>query len=152
MDVTLITTFASQKIVSYYWSPLIHKYGNDEFIVIDENKKAIIPMTGNCKIVTSIKDAINQSSKNILFITDMEAIPTYQTMTILENLNKNRNESLLPVWHNKEDIKSARTWETLDSPNTFSVLKNQYNGETKKEYISKFKPKELNLGSMYYVN
>jgi len=141
MDVTLITTFTSQKIFSYYWSPLIHKYGNDEFIIIDENKKVIIPMTGNCKIVTSIKDAINQSSKNILFITDMEAIPTYQTMTILENLNKNRNESLLPIWHDKEDV-----------PNSFSVLKNQYNGETKKEYISKFKPTELNLGSMYYVN
>tara|TARA_Y100001963_G_C6601320_1_gene362655 strand:- start:190 stop:660 length:471 start_codon:yes stop_codon:yes gene_type:complete len=125
----------------YFWSPLIHKHHETEFIFVDNESsiplKEISPKLANLKIFNIPHNKNNkvvqifgarQASNNLIFITTINYIPTYQTMILLQGLND--NTILLPHIHNTNNVSSS-----------FSAQKTNFlKSLTIQSYIKTYKP------------
>jgi hypothetical protein len=161
--VTVVTTYKNQsEIFQNYWCPLIHKHGDVEFLIVDHDSrieplKHILPQKTNVISLSLdwdlarinnivITDAelkakgVNASTYNTVLITDIDSIPTYESMVHLDKLQD--NDMLCPQWHNATD----------NTPNTYSVNKIKFkNAPDKKRYIEMYNPKIINHTSVYHA-
>ena len=159
--VTVVTTYKNQsEIFQNYWCPLIHKHGDVEFLIVDHDSrieplKHILPQKTNvislsldwdlARInnidITDIElkaKGVNASTYNTVLITDINSIPTYESMVHLDKLKD--NDMLCPQWHNATD----------NMPNTYSVNKIKFkNAPNKKQYIEMYNPQIINHTSVY---
>ena len=92
-----------------------------------------------------LSDIVKRARNKTVFVTDVTCLPTYRMMTLLGLLG-NRNCTIIPKWHEYSNpiLEGAET-------NSYSVLRDQYDGESIKEYITKYSPKIYNKGEMYFV-
>lgn len=144
--VTVVTIYnGDQTMLLNMWYPLIHKHNEVEFILVhDELPK--IPAVKNLRTHQGkVKDAVKKAKNKTVFITPLHCVPTYRLMTLLPLLG-NRNECIRPKWYKFMDP----TFEGEMSP-AFSVLRDQYDGESVFAYIDKYQPTIRNKGEMYLV-
>ncbi len=78
------------------WHPLIYKHGEMDFIMIGENIP--LPDKGNVRTVPTNLDAFN-ISQDTMFYTTVNAIPTYETMILLQEID-GKNVRIKPKWLN----------------------------------------------------
>lgn len=128
--ITFIVKGEDQKLFEYFWKPFQIKYPNYQYLFIDEKQ---------------FKQTVTKAKYKTIFVTDIDAIPTYETMVLLENIG-GKNEVLLPKWYDGYGSPSKKL-------NTFSVLKEEFVsvGCDLEEYIVKWAPIIHNKGSIYYV-
>jgi len=122
-------------IFKEYWLPLIYKHGGQgalhgaclEFIIVDNGSDNPLPDQGikNLRIYTAAKTlpndqaigmAIRYAQNELILITDIHSLPTYQTMTLLQDLY-NKNQTIWPVWFDAPDVKCE---------NAFSILRSDF--------------------------
>ena len=119
-----------QKLKNYFWSPFQVKYPACQYLFTNE---------------VQFESTAKKANHSTLFVTDVDSVPTYETMVLLENIG-GKNEVLLPKW-----------FDGYGSPtkdlNSFSVLKENFvsAGYNLKECIEKNSPTVHKKGSMYYV-
>ena len=119
-----------QKLREYFWMPFQAKYPEYQCFFVDEKQ---------------FKRTVTGVAHNTIFITDIDAVPTYETMVLLENIG-GKNEVLLPKWYEGYGNPSKDL-------NSFSVLKEKFVSVQfdLDKYIEKWTPTILEKGSMYYV-
>ena len=163
--VAIVTTYKNQrKIFEHYWCPLIHKHGDVEFLFVDHDSrieplKHLLPEKKNVMSVSldwdlarinniNITDTelrakgVSASSHNTVLITDINSIPTYESMVLLDKLED--NDMLCPTWHTAQN--------EVFGPNTYSVNKNKFkNAPDKKQYIQLYNPQIIDHTSVYYA-
>ena len=128
--ITFIIKGEDQKLFKWFWMPFQAKYPEYQYLVVSEKQ---------------FKQAITKAAHDTIFITDIDAIPTYETMVLLENIG-GKNQVILPKWYEGYGNPSKDL-------NTFSVLKEKFvsAGYDLEEYIEKWTPIIHKKGSMYYV-
>ena len=84
---------------------------------------------------TTMTEAVRSAKNDFVFITDMNAVPTYETMVYLTG-DKDKNTMVNPKWHSyMESDNAGKVTE-----NSFSVLKKVYTGQSKAQYIKEHNP------------
>ena len=78
------------------WHPLIYKHGEMDFIIIGENIP--LPDKNNVRTVPTNLDSFN-ISQDTMFYTTVNAIPTYETMILLQEID-GKNVRIKPNWLN----------------------------------------------------
>jgi hypothetical protein len=148
---TIATIYKDDKEVFLeYWLPLILKYPNVEFIIMDNNSMDIplsdifprLPVDNVKRFVVSeefkkqplLHFAVLSAKNDHVFITDIRALPTYQTMVLLEAL-ENTTECLQPSWQHENCLNPGDICNVA-----YSVRKNH-------EAVTKIHEK----GTMYYI-
>ncbi len=128
--ITFIIKGEDQTLRRYFWAPFEIKYPKYQYLFVDENQ---------------FKQTITKAKHDTIFITDIDAVPTYETMVLLENIG-GKNEVLLPKWYEGYGNPSKKL-------NSFSVLKEKFisAGYDLEECIEKWAPAVHKKGSMYYV-
>ena len=118
------------KLTKLFWAPFQAKYPKYQYLFVNEKQ---------------FEPAAAKASNNTLFVTDVDAVPTYETIVLLEGI-VGKNEVLLPRWY-----------EEYGNPqkdlNSFSVLKDNFvSAEYDLEkYIEKWAPIIQKKGSMYFI-
>ncbi len=128
--ITFIIKGKDQKLFKYFWMPFQIKYPKYQYLNVEEEQ---------------FKQEITKAAHATIFITDIDAVPTYETMVLLENIG-GKNEVLLPTWYEGYG-------NPCKSLNSFSVLKGKFisAGYDLEECIKKCTPIIHKKGSMYYV-
>jgi len=132
------------KKILHAWFPLFHKHGEVQFII--NSSDILLPSAKNLSIENDLlRNLIKRARNKTVFVTDVTCLPTYRMMTLLSLLG-DRNCTIIPRWHEYSNpiLEGSET-------NSYSVLRDQYNGESIKEYITKYSPKIYNKGEMYFV-
>lgn len=156
--VSIVTVYRENAdIFQEYWLPLIFKHGPVEFIVVDNASiysKLSAPTLPNLKTITSPEEVernkarklgVSKAKSDIIFLCTMKAVPTYETMVLLESVKE--NQMLFPSWINLDrNIKIPTT-----NKNSFSVERNKYLACDENKYISTYEPEVLYKGTLYYV-
>ena len=157
--VAIVTRYKENaEIFSHYWMPLIYKHGSVEFIVIDNNSTFLKCEPGhrppNLKIFRLEKEAtrnqarkvaVEQTQHNIIYLASIKGPPTYQTMVLLEGIKE--NEMLIPRWIDYDRGISVPPTNKFN----VSVERNKYLNCEEESYISKWQPKIISKGTLYYV-
>ncbi len=128
--ITFIIKGEDQQLFNWFWAPFQIKYPMYQYLCVDEKQ---------------FEQAITKATHSTLFITDIDAVPTYETMVLLENIG-GKNEVLLPKWYEGYGNPNKKL-------NSFSVLKEKFIsvGYDLEEYIEKWTPIVHKKGSIYYV-
>lgn len=131
---------------SMYWLPLIFKHGEVEFIVRDTGGLVALTLP-NLKVVkATLTEAVRSAKNDFVFITDMNAIPTYETMVYLTG-SKDKNTMVNPKWHSYMENDNAGQL----TDNSFSVLKKIYTGQSKAQYLKEHNPTVYSDCEVYFV-
>lgn len=157
--VTIVTTYRNnKKIFKHYWCPLIHKHGEVEFLIIDHDSrleplKHLLPNKPNVRMAL-VKDieisdeslkarGILNARHETVLVTNINSIPTYQTMILLNNLTS--NDMLCPKWQDKFP-------KNQPTNSSYSVNKQKFkNAQNKQAYIQMYNPKILDHTTMYWI-
>ena len=132
---TIITDIDKDTYISY-WLPLAYKHQDSKFVFHTMQKLPKVAIPKNVKIVASEKEtAVHIGS--IVFLTQKDLIPTYETMVYLENLK--RYKFINPHVH-----------DTKESTNSFTV-KNDYKGESSIDYSKKYNLNDDTALTLYKV-
>ena len=163
-----------------YWLPMIYKHPEVEFIVVDDfsqDSKLTTVAQGlkNFKgyYITEDKKfnshgarnlAVSEASNQTVFMTDMDALPTYELICRLKE-TAGQNKMIWPSWHHYRPNPYAGT----PCPNEFSVLKDSfiaikgYDEEvgqqggwfgdwwTRRNYIEQFRPEVIKAYELYFL-
>ena len=145
--VTIVTEFnGDNKVFSMYWLPLIFKHGEVEFIVRDTGGLVALSVPNLKVLKTTLTEAVRSAKNDFVFITDMSAVPTYETMVYLTG-NKGKNTMVNPKWHSY--MKSDNAGQVTEK--SFSVLKKAYTGQTKAQYVKEHNPTIYSDCEVYFV-
>lgn len=128
--ITFVIEGNDQNIIRYYWKPFEAKYSKYQYSFVDESQA---------------NKAITNASHKTVFVTDIDAVPTYETVVLLESII-GKNEVLLPKWYSGYGNPTKEL-------NAFSVLRENFVsvGHNLDEHIKKWTPKVHKKGSIYYV-
>jgi len=162
--VTIVTSYYDDiDLFKKYWLPLIYKHGPMEFIIVDNfsqkykaqivdqnapNLKLFYLTVGHYTYGQAMLKGVEQASNNIVFITDIRALPAYDTMVLLEDVKP--DEILKPKWLDKY-------YRDDNKPISFAGEKEkllQISGQDYErlgQYIQKFNPTIKPKGTLYYV-
>ena len=157
--VTIVTTYRNNKIIfKHYWCPLIHKHGEVEFLIVDHDSRleplrSLLPNKPNVRIA-EVKDieisdeslkakGVLSARHETVLVTNINSIPTYQTMIFLNSLTA--NDMLCPSWQDKFP-------KNQPTNSSYSVNKQKFtNAQNKQAYIQMYDPKILDHTTMYWI-
>ena len=94
------------------WHPLIYKHGEMDFMIVGENIP--LPDKNNVRTFITNLDAFN-AAQDTMFYTSVNAIPTYETMILLQEID-GKNVRLKPSWlkPSKDKLEVVSDWKHAD--------------------------------------
>ena len=94
------------------WHPLIYKHGEMDFMIVGENVP--LPDVRNVRTFPVNLDAFN-AAQETMFYTSVNAIPTYETMILLQEID-GKNVRIQPKWHkpSKDKLEVVSDWKHAD--------------------------------------
>lgn len=156
--VSIVTSYHNDRQkFEHFWMPLMYKHHEIEFVFVDNESKEwpikqICPELPNIKTFTishtknesTLQNfGVRQATREIVYLTSIDYIPTYQTMILLPQIKTQDNVILF------SHIQS----EGLPESNSFAVVKSKYlKSLSLKRYISVNNPNILRVGGVYDVN
>tara|TARA_R100000278_G_scaffold121408_1_gene105305 strand:+ start:1334 stop:1762 length:429 start_codon:yes stop_codon:yes gene_type:complete len=128
---TIVTNIDRETYINY-WLPIAYKHQGSGFgFYLDGEQLPKVERPPNVRLYHTKEDAIKGASR-IVFLTQKDLVPTYQTMVYLEDMKDYK-------YINPKIQKDLIDWlNTKEDTNSFTFEKSKYINEKADEYRYKY--------------